>query len=90
MLLQVKDVLSPDGFLYMVTVMDNKPAEILQLLAEDGIKGVNLLANTSLHRRTNFRKPSYLWCNCCANLSLCSHLTVCYTPLHIVSRPSLL
>ncbi len=39
MLLQVKDILSPEGFLYMVTVMDNNPAEILQLLAEDGIEG---------------------------------------------------
>ena len=37
--LQVKDVLSPEGFLYMVTVMENKPTEILELLAEDGIKG---------------------------------------------------
>ncbi|CAL5228506.1 g11655 [Coccomyxa viridis] len=36
---QVKDILSPEGFLYMVTVMDNNPAEILQLLAEDGIEG---------------------------------------------------
>ena len=39
MFLQVKHVLSPEGFLYMVTVMDNKPTEILELLAEDGIKG---------------------------------------------------
>ena len=42
MLLQVKDVLSPEGVLYMVTVMDNNPAEILQLLAEDGILGAHL------------------------------------------------
>lgn len=37
--LQVKDILSPSGFLYMVTVMDNDPEEILQLLARDGIRG---------------------------------------------------
>ena len=36
---QVKDILSRNGFLYMVTVMDNNPAEVLQLLAQDGIKG---------------------------------------------------
>ena len=39
MRLQVKDVLSPNGFLYMVTVMDNDPEEILQLLRDGGIHG---------------------------------------------------
>ena len=37
--LQVKEVLSPRGFMYMVTVMDNRPEEILQLLSNDSIEG---------------------------------------------------
>ena len=41
--LQVKEVLSPRGFMYMVTVMDNRPEEILQLLSEDSIEGCCLL-----------------------------------------------
>ena len=41
--LQVKEVLSPGGFMYMVTVMDNGPEEILQLLSDDNIEGGYLL-----------------------------------------------
>ena len=39
-------MLSPEGFLYMVTVMDKNPAEILQLLAEHGIQGAPLPRET--------------------------------------------
>ena len=41
--LQVKEVLSPRGFMYMVTVMDNKPEDILQLLSDESIEGRHLL-----------------------------------------------
>ena len=41
--LQVKEVLSPRGFMYMVTVMDNRPEDILQLLSNDDIEGGCLL-----------------------------------------------
>ena len=37
--LQVKEVLSPRGFMYMVTVTDNRPEDILQLLSNDDIEG---------------------------------------------------
>ena len=37
--MQVKDILSSKGVLYMVTVMDNDPQEILDTLARDGIQG---------------------------------------------------
>jgi hypothetical protein len=36
---QMKDILSSKGVLYMVTVMDNDPQEILDTLARDGIQG---------------------------------------------------
>ncbi|CAK0786018.1 hypothetical protein CVIRNUC_009231 [Coccomyxa viridis] len=40
---QVKEVLSPRGFMYMVTVTDNRPEDILQLLSNDDIEGKVIL-----------------------------------------------
>ena len=48
--LQVKEVLSPRGFMYMVTVLDNRPEDILQLLSNDDIGGEYLLLLGVSHR----------------------------------------
>ena len=48
--LQVKEVLSPRGFMYMVTVMDNRPEDILQLLSNEDIEGGYLLLSGVCHQ----------------------------------------
>ena len=70
-------MLSPEGFLYMVTVMDNDPAEILQLLAEDGIEGGYLLILWRAHHFTFKPQEQYRWhavhIGCLSIINPCSH-----------------
>lgn len=63
--LQVKQVLSRTGQLFMVTVADNKPAEIIAVLEEWGLTGVTGLLRLHYHLSGRIRSREKLYpCVC--------------------------